>query len=127
MSCKRDIRVHIDGKVDSINGTKVRLTNDDYTIVYDSTVVRNNQFRFDSEVPRQDFYNIDFDSSNTPFIMGSEKIGGWLHPCLIYLENNAKNEFGAKNRYEILHNNYTIKSTSYNQTKLSEYNLMLQK
>lgn len=120
ISCKGDIQVTITGLVDSINGTKVRLTNADYSIFYDSTVVKDNQFKFNSSLPKEDFYKIDFES-NTPFMLGNIKSGGWGHPCLIYLEKNSENIFRANGKYEILHNYYSIKSSSPTQQKLEEY------
>lgn len=119
-SCKSDIQITVLGQVDSINGTKVRLTNLDLSIIYDSTIVRNNQFKFNSAVPEEGFYYIDF-NNNTPFRQGTVPMGGWGHTCLLYLEKNAKYSFKASGKYQILYNYYTINSSSFNQQKLNKY------
>ena len=42
-SCKNvhSSKIHMEGIVDSLNGVEVRITNIDFSIIYDSTVVRN--------------------------------------------------------------------------------------
>ncbi|MFA6947303.1 MAG: DUF4369 domain-containing protein, partial [Pedobacter sp.] len=120
-ACRNSIDgIIITGQVDNINGTKVRLTNLDLTEVYDSTIVRNNQFKFNSTVPEEGFYYINF-RNKTPFRHGKSTSAGWLHPCLLYLEKNGKYSFKASGKYQILYNYYTINSSSYNQQKLNEY------
>jgi thiol-disulfide isomerase/thioredoxin len=120
-ACRNNIDgIIITGQVDSINGTKVRLTNLDLTEVYDSTIVRNNQFKFNSTVPEKGFYYIDF-HNNIPYREGKFTVEGWLHPCQLYLEKNGKYFFQANGKYQILQNYHSIRSTSPTQQKLDEY------
>lgn len=120
-ACQNSIDgIIITAQVDSINGTKVRLTNLDLTEVYDSTIVRNNQFKFNSTVPEEGFYYIDFRNS-IPYRNGKSTSEGWLHTCLLYLEKNGKYVFQANGKYQILQNYYSIRSTSPTQQKLDEY------
>lgn len=120
-ACRNSIDgITITGQVDSINGTKVRLTNLDLSVIYDSTIVRNNQFKFNKAVPEEGFYYINFRNS-IPFRNGKSTSQGWLHTCLLYLEKNGKYFFQASGKDQILYNYYTIKSTSPTQQKLDEY------
>lgn len=115
-SCKRKSSILISGAVDSLDATMVRVTNADFTIVYDSTFVINNSFKINIELPENGFYQLDF-SSKTPY-----KELPWNHPCLFYADNKASYSFKASGPSEILHNRYQITATSFEQNKLNEYN-----
>lgn len=120
-ACQNSISgITITAKVDSIDGTIVRLMNADYSEVYDSTIVKNNQFKLNVTVPEEGFYEISF-RNHTPFKAGKFTPSGWIHGCLLYLEKNEKYFFQANGRYQILYNYYSIKSTSATQQKLEEY------
>ena len=120
-ACRQEINeILITGQVDSIDGAKVRLTNLDFSIIYDSTIVKNNQFKIKSFILKEGFYYIDFINKN-PFKHRGIPVSGWSHPCLLYLEKNAKYYFKASGRDQIMYNYHTINSSSYNQQKLSEY------
>ncbi len=123
LSCKRSATVTIVGMVDSANGTLVRVTNNNYTEVYDSTVVKDNKFILHGTVPKNGFYILDF---NCKFPVPINHLIGWMHPCPIYIENNANYMFAANGPSTLLHNRYKLQSASYNQTKLNEYNNLYQ-
>lgn len=114
LSCKKSATITIVGMVDSTNGTLVRVTNNNNTIVYDSTVIKDNKFTLHTTVPENGFYELNF---NGPVINKNS----WAHPCPIYIENNANYKFYASGSASILHNRYNIQSTSYNQAKLNEF------
>lgn len=115
LSCKKSATVKIVGIVDSSNGTLVRVTNNNYTVTYDSTVVKDNKFILHTTVPENEFYRLDF---NSPIINGNS----WGHSCLIYVKNNTNYKFAANGPASILYNRYNLQSTSFDQTKLNEYN-----
>lgn len=120
-ACQNSINgITITAKVDSIDGTKVRLMNADYSEVYDSTIVKNNQFKLHVTVPEEGFYKISF-RNDTPFKAGKITLAGWGSGCLLYLEKNEKYFFQANGKYQILKNYHSIKSTSATQQKLEEY------
>lgn len=123
-SCKNvhSSKIHMEGIVDSLNGVEVRITNIDFSIIYDSTVVRNNQFKFNTTLPSAGFYMIDF-ISPTPSFHGMK----WMHPSKVYMENNAKYTLFATGPFEILEEFYRIKSTSYDEKKLEEYRYLWNK
>lgn len=112
--------IHIIGKVDSIDGTVVRIKSTNGQITYDSTIVKNNQFAFNSSVPEEGFYTILFHSKE-PFKQKGIPMGGWLRPCPVYLEKNSNYEFTASGKYEILQGQYSINSSSLVQQKLNLY------
>lgn len=101
----------------AINETKVRLTDLNSEIVYDSTIVKNNQFTLDTNKITTGFYYIDFKNS-TPI---DSITSGWAHWVEIYIEKGKEYSFYAKDKDSILYNNYTIHSNSDNQNKLNEY------
>jgi len=105
--------------VDSTNGTLVRVTNNNNTIVYDSTVIKDNKFTLHTTVPENGFYELNFECK---FLVPINHLSGWWHPCPIYIENNANYKFYASGSASILDNRYNIQSTSFDQTKLNEYN-----
>jgi thiol-disulfide isomerase/thioredoxin len=114
LSCKKSATVTIVGTVDSANGTLVRVTDNNLKITYDSAIIKNNKFTLHTTVPENGFYELDF-NQNHPVL-------GWRHPAPIYIENNASYKFTANGPSVILHNRYDLQSTSFNQTKLNEFN-----
>lgn len=118
LSCKKSATITIVGMVDSTNGTLVRVTNNNNTIVYDSTVIKDNKFTLHTTVPENGFYELNFECK---FLVPINHLSGWRYPCPIYIENNANYKFYASGPASILHNRYNIQSTSYNQAKLNEF------
>jgi thiol-disulfide isomerase/thioredoxin len=126
-SCNRSnnntmAKIHLEGLVDSINDTKVRITNTDFSIAYDSTIVKNNKFKFNTTLPSSGFYVLDFVSPTASF-HGMK----WSHPCHIYIENNAKYTIYASGPFEILEEFYRIQSSSYDEQKLEQYRALWNK
>jgi len=101
----------------AINETIVRLTDLDSKIVYDSTIVKNNQFTLHTNKINTGFYYIDFKNS-TPI---DSVTSGWVHWVGIYIEEGKQYSFYAKDKDSICNNNYTIRSNSNDQNKLNEY------
>jgi thiol-disulfide isomerase/thioredoxin len=115
-ACKQKVTVHIMGDVKIMDGVKVRLASMDYKTFYDSTIVKNGKFEFNSTLPEKDFYEIDFIS---PVV----NKWGWMRVCLFYAENNSKYSFVANSRDELVYNKYTIKSNSSVQQKINEFRI----
>lgn len=65
-SCKNAATIHITGRLDSAEGTKVKLLSKDFKTCYDSTIVTNGKFEFRTvTLPENGFYLLDF-SNSTP-------------------------------------------------------------
>lgn len=86
-SCKKKSNILIIGTVDSLNATSVRITNTDYTITYDSTVIKNNRFRINVQLPEDGFYKLDF-SSKIPY-----KKYPWIHSFSFFADNGFTYQF----------------------------------
>lgn len=100
-----------------INETIVWLTDLNSEIVYDSAIVKNNQFTLDTNKITTGFYYLDFKNS----IPINSNTSGWEHLIEIYIEEGKEYELIAKDKNSILNNNYTIRSNSNDQNKLEEY------
>lgn len=101
----------------AINETLVRLINLDQTVVYDSTIVKDNQFTLNTDKISAGFYYLDFNNS----IPVDSNTSGWGHLIDIYIEEGKEYQLIAKDKDDILYNNYTIHSNSEDQNKLNEY------
>jgi len=115
-SCNNHVKIHVEGLVDSIDGVKVRITNIDNTVAYDSTVVKGKKFNLNSALPSPGFYTLEFVSPTASF-HGMK----WLHPCFTYVENNSRYKFYAVGPDEIISDHYKISSTSLNEQKFEQY------
>lgn len=116
-SCKKRSVVYINGVVKNINGTTVKIMSIGRNgTVYDSTVIKDQQFSFNTTVQKDGFYSIAFEC-NQP--LGQSK--GWRHACLIYLEDNKEYTFTAVNANSILYNHYQILSSSQTQQDISRF------
>ena len=113
-ACKQKVTIQIVGKVNNMDGVKVRLTTTDNKTFFDSTIIKNGRFIFNSTLPEKEFYRIYFIS---PVV----NKWGWRHDCLLYAENNTKYNFVANNPDEILYNRYRIISSSAEQQKVDEF------
>ena len=118
LSCKKSATVKIVGVVDSANGTWVKLMNNNYTEVYDSTTIKNNKFTLHVTVPANGFYVLHF---HYTFPVPVNHISGWIGAVPVYIENKANYRFIAKGPSSVSHNRYDMQSTSFDQTKLNEF------
>lgn len=121
-SCKNAATIHITGRLDSAEGTKVKLLSKDFKTCYDSTIVTNGKFEFRTvTLPENGFYLLDF-SNSTPW--GKCKCPWGPNGPELYAENNADYIFKAKNPDDVLDNRSDLTSSSYTQNKLNEFNLL---
>lgn len=115
-SCKREVTITVNGRVDSAENTRIRITSEDFKKTFDSTIVKNKRFSMHLKVPEKGFYNIDF-TSHEP----RPNADGWAHSGLFYVENNGIYEFKANGPESILYNRYDIQSSSFTSNKLNEF------
>ncbi|PAW92854.1 hypothetical protein CKK33_04840 [Mucilaginibacter sp. MD40] len=115
-SCSNKATITITGLIDSSSGTTVKLESYHPKTFYDSTLIHNGRFKFSITLPEEGFYHVSF---NTP----SKDYGIISRYLLIYAENGQSYHISAKGLNTIYAND-SIRSTSYHQHKLNEYQHM---
>ncbi|MVN20776.1 TlpA disulfide reductase family protein [Mucilaginibacter arboris] len=121
LSCKKSATVTIVGVVDSANGTLVRVINNNFTVVYDSTIIKDNKFTLHSTVPENGFYTLDFKCT---YPVAINHLTGWMSFIALYIENNARYKLIANGPSSIFYERYNLHTTSFNQKKLNEFNIL---
>lgn len=115
LSCQKKAAVQVSGLVKNIDGVIVRITDIRMRkTVYDSAIVKEGRFSFNTILPEEGFYNIDFEDNQY-----YGRAGGWQYDCIIYFENNKKYTFASDGRDDILNNYYQIFSSSKTQQELA--------
>jgi len=110
-ACKQNSHIKIEGTVDSLNGASVRIESENYLTVYDSAIVKNGHFKFNTKLPKDGFYWL-FVLAKTP-----EGVSGTQFQ--IYVQNNALYKFKGTGFNSLLkHHYYTMISTSHAENKL---------
>jgi len=114
-SCKKSAYVTISGNLDSAENVKVRIVNHDFTIFYDSTIIKNGKYKLVAKLPGDGFYQLNF---NSPVVNRKS----WSHSITFYAEDYQSYKVIATRPYYVLYDLYSVTSTSSTQNKLSEYN-----
>jgi len=123
-SCKNSDSVifEIKGKVENLEGVHVSLLQDQNGSVISKTVIKNNEFTIRARLNDNQFCELLFESD--PYIENGRQTG-WLHPVKIFVEKGATYLIKARDRNEILYNNYDLETTSSVQQQFQMYNAQI--